>query len=49
MGQRHLDSEDPALTRLYQEQVSHLLEPDDQVWNETVTRVLTGAGYTVRT
>jgi uncharacterized protein len=49
MGQRHLDSEDPALSRLFLEQIGHLVEPDDRVWDETVTRVLTGAGYTVRT
>lgn len=49
MGVRHLDSEDPALSRLFLEQVSRLVEPDDLIWDEIVTRTLTGAGYTVRT
>lgn len=49
MGQRHLASEDPGLTRLFLAQIDHLVEPDDQVWDATVIRVLVRAGYTVRT
>jgi hypothetical protein len=49
MGQRHLASEDDALTRLFEEHVNHLVEPDDAAWDERVIRVLVAAGYTVRT
>jgi hypothetical protein len=48
MGQRHLDSRDPGLIRLFRDQIDHLAEPDDRVWDETVIRMLNGAGYTVR-
>lgn len=48
MGQRHLDSRDPGLIRLFRDQIDRLVEPDDRVWDETVIRVLTRAGYTVR-
>jgi len=49
MCQRHLASEDEALTRLFEEQVNDLVEPDDAAWDERVIRVLVAAGYTVRT
>jgi uncharacterized protein len=49
MCRRHLASEDEALTRLFEEQVNNLVEPDDAVWDERVIRVLVAAGYTVRT
>jgi Fe-S-cluster containining protein len=49
MCQRHLASEDVGLTRLFEEQVNHLVEPDDAAWDERVIRVLVMAGYTVRT
>ena len=48
MGQRHLASEDEALTRLFEEHINHLIEPDDSAWDDQVMRVLTAAGYTVR-
>jgi uncharacterized protein len=49
MGQRYLASEDGALTRLFDANINHLVEPDDAVWDERVIRVLVAAGYTVRT
>jgi Fe-S-cluster containining protein len=49
MCQRHLASEDEALTRLFEEQVNHLVEPDDKVWDRRVIQVLFAAGYTVLT
>jgi Fe-S-cluster containining protein len=48
MCQRHLASEDEALTRLFEESINHLVEPDDAAWDERVIRVLVAAGYTVR-
>jgi Fe-S-cluster containining protein len=48
MCQRHLASEDEALTRLFEEQVNHLVGQDDAAWDKTVIRVLVAAGYTVR-
>ncbi len=49
MYQRHLASEDEALTRLFEDQINHLEESDDEAWDERVVRILVGAGYTVRT
>jgi Fe-S-cluster containining protein len=49
MCQRHLASEDEALTRLFEDPINHLVEPDDALWDERVIRVLVAAGYTVRT
>jgi Fe-S-cluster containining protein len=49
MCRRHLASEDEALTRLFEEHINHIVEPDDTVWDERVIRVLVAAGYTVRT
>lgn len=48
MSQRHLASEDEKLTRLFEEHVNHLVEPDNAAWDERVIRVLVTAGYTVR-
>jgi Fe-S-cluster containining protein len=48
MGQRHLASEDEVLTRLFEEHINHLVEPDDAAWDGRVIRVLGAAGYTVR-
>ena len=48
MCQRHLASEDEALTRLFEEQINHLSEPDDAAWDERVIHVLVAAGYRVR-
>jgi len=47
MGTRHLASEDPALTRLFEAEIDCLKEPDDEAWDMQVVRVLTAAGYTV--
>jgi len=49
MERRYLASEDEALTRLFEEHINHLVEPDDVVWDRHVIRVLVAAGYTVRT
>jgi Fe-S-cluster containining protein len=49
MCQRHLASEDEALTLLFEEQINHLVEADDAAWDEQVIRVLVTAGFTVRT
>lgn len=49
MGQRHLASEDALLTRLFEEEINHRVEPDDAAWDPRVIEVLVRAGYTVRT
>ena len=49
MCQRFLAAEDERLTRLFAEQIDPVSGLDDAAWDELVTRVLTGAGYTVRT
>jgi hypothetical protein len=49
MCQRHLASEDEALTRLFEEQINHLAGCDDAAWDDHVIRILVSAGYTVRT
>jgi Fe-S-cluster containining protein len=49
MCQRHLASDDEALTRLFEEQINHLTESDDAAWDEKVIPILIRAGYTVRT
>ncbi len=48
MDYRHLASEDPALTRIFEEYINHLSGPDDMAWDEYVIRVLAREGYTVR-
>ncbi|MDD5024814.1 MAG: YkgJ family cysteine cluster protein [Methanoregula sp.] len=49
MCERHLASEDPALTRLFEEQINTVIEDDTALWDAMVIRCLTKAGYTVRT
>ena len=49
MCQRHLASDDEALTRLFEEQINHLAESDDAAWDDQVNRILVRSGYTVRT
>ncbi len=49
MGQRHLASEDHVLSRLFEVQVNHPAESDDNAWDDRMVRVVTGAGYLVRT
>jgi Fe-S-cluster containining protein len=46
---RFLASDDERLTKLVEEQINAVDEPDDAAWDERLTRVLTAAGYTVRT
>lgn len=48
MCQRHLEAEDEALARLFEEHINHLIVHDDAAWDERVIRVLAAAGYTVR-
>lgn len=48
MCQRFLASEDERLTRIFLTQVNNIAEPDDEVWDGRLTRVLADAGYTVR-
>jgi len=47
MGSRHLVSEDPVLSVIWEEQASQITEPDDTSWDLQVERVLAGAGYSV--
>jgi hypothetical protein len=49
MCQRHLASDDLRLTRIFEDQVNDLIEPDDIVWDEKVLSILRQAGYTVLT
>jgi hypothetical protein len=48
MYQRAFFSDDADLTRLWKTCIDDLIEPDDGVWDEKVTRILINAGYTVR-
>jgi len=41
--------EDPALARIWEECIAPLPAEDDPAWLEEVKRILTNAGYTVRT
>jgi uncharacterized protein len=45
---RTLHSEDTTLTRLWDSCIEEHREPDDAKWEETMIRILTRAGYTVR-
>ena len=45
---RTLCSEDPVLTKLWDECVEHNVVPDDRVWEDKMIHTLTRAGYTVR-
>ena len=49
MYQRTFVSDDADLSRLWEQSVRRIREPDDAVWDERVIRILSGAGYTVRT
>jgi Fe-S-cluster containining protein len=49
MCQRHLASDDEALTRLFNDQIDDLTETDDALWDARVIRMLVKAGYRVRT
>jgi len=49
MYQRHLASEDEALTRLFEEQISSFSGCDDTEWDERMTLILVRAGYSVQT
>ncbi len=48
MYQRAFFSDDADLTRLWITCIDNLTEPDDDVWEEKVTRILLNAGYTIR-
>jgi hypothetical protein len=48
MYQRSFFSDDADLTRLWNDCIDNLTEPDDVVWEEKITRILIHAGYTVR-
>ena len=48
MCQRHLASEDEALTRLFEEKINPVTGMDDEAWDALITRILVTAGYTVR-
>jgi uncharacterized protein len=45
---RSLCTEDAILTKLWDECIEQSDEPDDHIWEETMIRTLTRAGYTVR-
>ena len=45
---RSLGSEDPILTKLWDECIEGDQEPDDRIWEDKMIRTLTRAGYTVR-
>lgn len=49
MCQRFLASEDERLTRIFEEEINNIAEPDDAAWDDRLTRVLVAAGYTVQT
>jgi uncharacterized protein len=48
MYQRSFFSDDADLTRLWNDCIDTLTEPDDVVWEEKITRILINAGYNVR-
>jgi hypothetical protein len=48
MYQRAFYSDDADLTRLWDECIDPLDEPDDELWEKKITRALVNAGYTVR-
>lgn len=45
---RTLCSEDELLTRIWEECIEHIGEPDDRIWEDMMIRTLTRAGYSVR-
>ena len=48
MFSRYLCSEDPLVTRIFEECIDPFREPDDSRWDEMVIRELTMRGYVVR-
>jgi len=48
MFSRYLCSEDPLVTRIFEECIDTLQVPDDTRWDERVIRILTEKGYIVR-
>jgi len=48
MYQRAFFPDDADLARLWKECIDTLAEPDDELWEKEITRILRGAGYTVR-
>jgi hypothetical protein len=48
MYRRAFFSDDIILTQLWNECIDTLEEPDDELWDEKITRLLINAGYTVR-
>jgi len=48
MYQRTFVSDDADLNRLWDQDIRKIREPDDAVWEERVIRILSRAGYTVR-
>jgi hypothetical protein len=49
MYQRHLVSDDALLSRLFEQCINTIEEPDDAAWDKRVIPILVRAGYTVRT
>ncbi|MDD1674280.1 MAG: YkgJ family cysteine cluster protein [Methanomicrobiales archaeon] len=47
MGSRHLSSEDPLLTELWDRSVRTLHEPDDLLWDQKIIAILSHAGFHV--
>jgi hypothetical protein len=48
MYQRHLASDDAILSKLFEQCINDIDEPDDAAWDDTVIRILSKAGYSVR-
>jgi len=48
MCQRFLASEDERLTRIFEEEINSITEPDDDAWDNRLTEVLSAAGYTLQ-
>jgi Fe-S-cluster containining protein len=48
MFSRYLCSEDPLLTRIFEECIDPIREPDDNRWDNLVITELTARGYAVR-
>ncbi len=48
MCSRHLASDDPVLTRIFDEEINQGSIADDATWDRRVVQVLERAGYTVR-
>jgi hypothetical protein len=48
MYQRAFFSDNADLTRLWKRCIDDIDEPDDEIWDKEITRILSGAGYTVR-